>query len=154
MKTNYQWSYTITRLMFHCILRLLESGRINAKKVLVITNLDNRHHIDIVLAFNKYLKVNTIWKVYLAGALTNCWIINNICYTISQIDPLWSRRNDLCPRYWNRDCLATRPRSMEMGSGYCRYHWKGRWTFSVYWWSTHRNGDNNIQRFSEQSSFY
>ena len=43
--------------MFHCILRLLESGRINAKKVLVITNLDNRHHIDIVLAFNKYLKV-------------------------------------------------------------------------------------------------
>ena len=50
--------------MFHCILRLLESGRINAKKVLVITNLDNRHHIDIVLAFNKYLKVKK--KVYLA----------------------------------------------------------------------------------------
>ena len=48
--------------MFHCILRLLESGRINAKKVLVITNLDNRHHIDIVLAFNKYLKVKIKWK--------------------------------------------------------------------------------------------
>ena len=68
--TNYQWSYTIIQLMFHGIFRLLESGRINAKKVLVITNLDNRHHIDIVLAFNKYLKVKKSYeKVYLAEPL-------------------------------------------------------------------------------------
>ena len=46
---------------FHLFDRLLESGRIAAKNVLVITNLDNRHHIDIVLAFNKYLKV---WKSF------------------------------------------------------------------------------------------
>ena len=37
--------------------RLLDSGRIRAKSVFIITNVDNRHHINIVLDFNKYLKV-------------------------------------------------------------------------------------------------
>ena len=33
--------------------RLLESERIAGKRVLVITNVDNRHHIDVVMAFNR-----------------------------------------------------------------------------------------------------
>ena len=37
--------------------RLLDSGRIKAKSVFIITNVDNRHHINIVHDFNKYLKV-------------------------------------------------------------------------------------------------
>lgn len=38
--------------------RLLEAERISPKSVFIITNVDNRHHIDIVLAFSKYLKVS------------------------------------------------------------------------------------------------
>ena len=37
--------------------RLLESGRIKPKDVFIVTNVDNRHHIDIILNFGKYLKV-------------------------------------------------------------------------------------------------
>ena len=37
--------------------RLMESGRIKPRSIFVITNVDNRHHVDIVLEFNKYLKV-------------------------------------------------------------------------------------------------
>ena len=33
--------------------RLLESGRIQPRNVLIISNVDNRHHIDVVLAFNR-----------------------------------------------------------------------------------------------------
>jgi hypothetical protein len=40
-----------------CPHRLLESGRIKAKDVFVITNVDNRHHINIVMDLGKYLKV-------------------------------------------------------------------------------------------------
>eukprot|EP00095_Tigriopus_kingsejongensis_P001271 maker-scaffold149_size310270-snap-gene-2.21 protein:Tk01271 transcript:maker-scaffold149_size310270-snap-gene-2.21-mRNA-1 annotation:"hypothetical protein L798_06975" len=36
--------------------RLLEAERISPKNVFIITNVDNRHHIDIVLALSKYLK--------------------------------------------------------------------------------------------------
>ena len=39
--------------------RLLDSGRIKAKSVFIITNVDNRHHINIVLDFNKYLRVRS-----------------------------------------------------------------------------------------------
>jgi len=39
--------------------RLLESGRIKPKDVFIVTNVDNRHHIDIILNFGKYLKVIT-----------------------------------------------------------------------------------------------
>lgn len=46
-----------------CPHRLLESGRIEAKDVFVITNVDNRHHINIVMDLGKYLKVkNSINK--------------------------------------------------------------------------------------------
>ena len=38
--------------------RLLESGRIKPKDVFIVTNVDNRHHIDIILNFGKYLKVS------------------------------------------------------------------------------------------------
>jgi hypothetical protein len=37
--------------------RLRDSERIKPKNVFIITNVDNRHHINIVLDFNKYLKV-------------------------------------------------------------------------------------------------
>ena len=40
--------------------RLLDSGRIKAKSVFIITNVDNRHHINIVHDFNKYLKVRRV----------------------------------------------------------------------------------------------
>ncbi len=40
--------------------RLLESGRIGGKSVFVVTNVDNRHHIDVVMALNKYLKVGAV----------------------------------------------------------------------------------------------
>lgn len=47
--------------------RLLESGRIKGKSVFVITNVDNRHHIDIILDLNKYLKSHCgVTKVYFA----------------------------------------------------------------------------------------
>ena len=47
--------------------RLLESGRIKAKNVLIISNVDNRFHIDIVLAFGKYLKTHcAVGEVYFA----------------------------------------------------------------------------------------
>ncbi len=44
--------------------RLLESGRISGRNVFVITNVDNRHHIDVVMSFNKYLKVRTISFIF------------------------------------------------------------------------------------------
>jgi hypothetical protein len=37
--------------------RLVESGRIKPKDVFIVTNVDNRHHINIVMDFGKYLKV-------------------------------------------------------------------------------------------------
>ena len=40
-----------------CPHRLLESGRIKPKDVFIVTNVDNRHHINIVMDFGKYLKV-------------------------------------------------------------------------------------------------
>lgn len=40
--------------------RLMESGRIKPRSVFVITNVDNRHHVDVVLEFNKYLKVSKL----------------------------------------------------------------------------------------------
>ena len=47
--------------------RLLESGRITARSVLLISNVDNRHHIDIVLAFSRYLKTHcAVGEVYFA----------------------------------------------------------------------------------------
>ena len=47
--------------------RLLESGRIQPRNVLIISNVDNRHHIDVVLAFNKYLKTHcAVGEVYFA----------------------------------------------------------------------------------------
>ena len=47
--------------------RLLDSGRITAKSVFIITNVDNRHHINIVLDFNKYLKSHcAVGEVYFA----------------------------------------------------------------------------------------
>lgn len=45
-----------------CPHRLLESGRIKAKDVFVITNVDNRHHINIVMDLGKYLKVGQIFN--------------------------------------------------------------------------------------------
>ena len=41
--------------------RLLESGRIEPRNVLIISNVDNRHHIDVVLGISKYLKVTHIF---------------------------------------------------------------------------------------------
>ena len=47
--------------------RLLDSGRIRPRNVLIISNVDNRHHIDIVLAFSKYLKAHcAVGEVYFA----------------------------------------------------------------------------------------
>lgn len=47
--------------------RLLESGRIKARNVLIISNVDNRHHIDIVLSLGKYLKSHcAVGEVYFA----------------------------------------------------------------------------------------
>ena len=47
--------------------RLLESGRIKPRNVLIISNVDNRHHIDVVLAFSRYLKTHcAIGEVYFA----------------------------------------------------------------------------------------
>ncbi len=41
--------------------RLLESGRIEPRNVLIISNVDNRHHIDVVLGISKYLKVSHVF---------------------------------------------------------------------------------------------
>ncbi|TRY71532.1 hypothetical protein TCAL_09049 [Tigriopus californicus] len=47
--------------------RLLEAERISPKSVFIITNVDNRHHIDIVLSFSKYLKNHcAVGEVYFA----------------------------------------------------------------------------------------
>lgn len=40
--------------------RLVEAERIQAKDVFIITNVDNKHHIDVVNAFGQYLKVGTL----------------------------------------------------------------------------------------------
>lgn len=50
--------------------RLLDSGRIKAKSVFIITNVDNRHHINIVLDFNKYLKVRSSYAYSINRSLT------------------------------------------------------------------------------------
>lgn len=44
--------------------RLLESGRIKPRNVLIISNVDNRHHIDIILSISKYLKVSKLFQNY------------------------------------------------------------------------------------------
>jgi len=59
-----------------CPHRLLESGRIKPKDVFIITNVDNRHHINIVMDFGKYLKVSlfiliTIFQPELVLQLNN-----------------------------------------------------------------------------------
>ena len=47
--------------------RLLDSGRIKPRNVLIISNVDSRHHIDIVLSFSKYLKAHcAVGEVYFA----------------------------------------------------------------------------------------
>lgn len=47
--------------------RLVESGRIHPRNVIVITNVDNRHHIDVVLGISKYLKAHcAVGEVYFA----------------------------------------------------------------------------------------
>lgn len=47
--------------------RLVESGRVAGKSVFVVTNVDNRHHIDVVMALNRYLKAHcAVSEVYFA----------------------------------------------------------------------------------------
>ncbi len=41
--------------------KMLEAGRVGGKSVFVITNVDNRHHIEVVMLFNKYLKVSGLY---------------------------------------------------------------------------------------------
>ena len=48
------WQYQKGRQIVVHPNRLLDCGRIKGKSVFVITNVDNRHHVDIVLALNKY----------------------------------------------------------------------------------------------------
>ena len=41
--------------------RLLDSGQIRPRDILIISNVDHRHHIDIILGLSKYLKVSNLF---------------------------------------------------------------------------------------------
>ena len=79
--------------------RLLESGRIEPRNVLIISNVDNRHHIDVVLGFSKYLKVSNIfWHFHNESIKQFVWLFSP--------DALRCRRSVFRSRSQHWDILA------------------------------------------------